>query len=68
MKWLIITLIATVALLPSVFAEEEHGHHHEPKHWQNTAVRHELLTQLGAIGTAGAIAGGYLLIRRRVHP
>lgn len=65
MKWTV-TLLAILVLMATAFAhDEEHAHHHEPHHWQSAEMRHELLTQMTAIGMAGIIAGGYRFIRRR---
>lgn len=65
-KWIPI-LLASVALMVPASAHEEHGHHHEPHHWESAEMRHELEMQMGAIAAAGVIAGGYWLIRRRMN-
>ncbi|GBC97087.1 hypothetical protein HRbin16_02906 [bacterium HR16] len=65
---LVIVLIVLMTLLPVALADEhdDHGHHHEPHHWESTEMRHEILTQLGGIVTLGVVAGSYLLVRRRM--
>ncbi|MEJ5252170.1 MAG: hypothetical protein HPY54_02225 [Chthonomonadetes bacterium] len=65
LRWIPPLLVAAV-LVASASAHEEHGHHHEPHHWESAEMRHELMTQTGAIAAAGVIAGGYWLFRRRM--
>ncbi len=69
---LFLALLVAMTLLPIALAHEEgehgHSHHHEPHHWESVEMRHELLSQLGGMVTLGILAGGYLLIRRRVNP
>ena len=50
-------------------AHEEggHSHRHEPHHWENAEMRHDLLSQLGGMAVLGAAAGSYLLVRRRTN-
>lgn len=66
---LVVVLIALMTLLRAALANEhdDHTHHHEPHHWESAEMRHEILTQLGGIVTLGVVAGGYLLVRRRMN-
>lgn len=65
MRWVVILPMIVALPTPVLAHEDEHGHHHEPHHWENAEMRHELLTQMGVIGAVGVLAGGYWLIRRR---
>ena len=62
-------LLMVLALMPFSLAHEgdEHGHHHEPHHWESVEMRHELLAQLGGMGVLGMVVGGYYLLRGRRH-
>ncbi len=64
---LTVVLIALMTLLPAALTNghDDHAHHHDPHHWENAEMRHDLLTQLGGMAVLGAVAGSYLLVRRR---
>lgn len=66
----LVTIVLPIILLLSVACAHEeggHGHHHEPHHWENEQMRHDMLAQMGGMAAIGIAAGGYLLIRRRAN-
>lgn len=65
MRWIAVLSVIVALLTPALARDEGHGHHHEPHHWESAEMRRELLTQMGGIGAAGVLAGGYWLTRRR---
>lgn len=60
----VLSLLFTLLTSTAALAGEEHGHLHEPHHWESPEVRRELLLQMGTMVGIGTGVACYLLVRR----
>ncbi len=61
MKAVLLAILVLMLMIPALAHEGEDEHF-----WDSPEARREMIIQTGVIVGVGVVAGGYLLIRRRI--